>query len=164
MDTKKLRNQLRRLYSKINVPSCQVLLASVILPAAVALGTSLYMSSHDDQRSQQEKIVSEFQSGSESFNTSVASYVNYILVDGKPDPQALNQLVQVLVQQYEEVGDTIPYLPSKDLAAVNSYKDELVQMRSVLPASNDVVDLKPFWETVSKILVLQHQINEDLPS
>lgn len=145
-------------WSHLSGLSIADILKSLVIPLIVSvLGT---WGANEIQNSDSKRIKnsSAFIDESRTFDVVIANYVQKILNNKTPDPDATQQIVNNLLRQSNLVLAVQPYLNTKDRHLVNDYKKLLAQFYDVVPQSDSVLHMQAFWEDASKVLVARNEL------
>ncbi len=93
-----------------------------------------------------------------------ASYVNRILSHQTVDGEPTQLLLGNLIRQYQLLQDAKKHLDPKDRNVASLYEDELLQLREILPATNNILSMRDFWTKASRLVVTRNDLVRKLQS
>lgn len=134
------------------------------ISASTAVVTTWGLSIYQNHEFRQEKKIETFRTEAETLGPVVANYVHHILVDGHPNEEATQRLLENIIRQVELLKDAEGALTPDDMLLAERYKADLLSFRAVISASNSVLNMKDFWEKASKASVSRNELLRRMPS
>lgn len=100
--------------------------------------------------------ISELRSSAQDFNVAAGAYVASIL-DGGDVTSTRQQLMQSIQKQHAavELAKTDFSIETQKPAEV--YQKRLVELSVVVQSVNKILDMRPFWEKISDVLVARDE-------
>jgi hypothetical protein len=133
-----------------------------LLATTVSVGVDQYFRYHDDSRSEFRRVETSFLSDTNAFDILVGHYVRAMADSNVADGDAKRAILDNIVKQSASIAAFRRELPAKDQKILDDYQAALDRMNDVLSFSTDVLHMKSFWETASRIVTLRTDLEAQL--
>lgn len=141
-----------------------VIVIGFLLSTLVTVSVDRYFKSVDEQTTKIEKIETEFRTASLDFDILVARYVHALVEDKKVDPNSRQALIANLIRQKQLIEAVSEHLPGSEKPRLREYIQALEDMNDIIPKSDDVLQMRDFWEDASRIVTIRQEIERKLRS
>jgi hypothetical protein len=156
----------RKIWVAVSQPSGIVALVYALIAFAASQGMDIYKSS----REQHEKAIADqataFFDTTHEFDGLAAALAHGIMdrhaanVKDMPNTPDRTKLIANLNRQYSEIQDLKPLL--KHSSEIDEYENALKDLGRELPRISSLMDMKNYWESVSRVLTARKALNEKL--
>jgi len=125
----------------------------------------LYNSNFEKEKYRTEQVRKQFDelgSLSREFEILSSYYVHSLLERKQVDEGAQKELLRNISEQ-SAFAESLQLKNQKISAKkIKAYRDSLSAMRTVLPKTKSVLEMAPFWEAASKVLVSKREVLKEI--
>lgn len=115
-----------------------------------------YADSNAEIESRFEERLDDIRISAVDFQTYTAAYVSAVLEERSQVSEAKQRLLDNIVEQDAKVQFMQPLLSDNEKEAANEYRRALLELSNLIPVSDDVLEMAPFWEATSDVLVARN--------
>lgn len=101
--------------------------------------------------------IKDFETAVEEFTIKFGAFASAV-AEGAAAPEARQSLLDNLIQQYSRAGEISTHLPEEKRSLVAEYQEAVLKLRGMVPSTDKVTRMRPFWEAANDVLLAKDDL------